>query len=100
MIIANLHKQMVALDRNLHRNLRVLQQGVDWSIAAGLNALFVAGAEFGDLCREYPILFVRAGQDEKGQAQVAPIAVLGLAPQENLFLQGAQTAGALRVDDP
>ena len=59
---------------------------MDWSIAAGLNALFVAGAEFGDVCREYPILFVRAGNDEQGRAVVAPIAALGLAQNENLYL--------------
>jgi hypothetical protein len=53
-----------------------------------MNAIFVAGAEFGDVCREYPILFVRAGTDAQGKPQVAPIAALGLAPKENLFLQG------------
>ncbi len=90
MIIANLHKQMVALDRNLHRNLRVHQPEMDWSIAAGLNALVVPGAEFGDVCREYPILFVRAGNDEQGRAVVAPIAALGLAQNENLYLDGRQ----------
>ncbi len=38
MIIDNLHKQMVALDRNLHRNLKIHQPQMDWSVAAGLNA--------------------------------------------------------------
>ncbi len=90
MIIAKLHKRMVALDRNLHRGLRIHQPGMDWSIAGNLNALFVAGAEFGDVCREYPILFVRAGQDDKGQPQVAPIAALGLAQDENLYLDGGR----------
>ncbi len=88
MIVGNLHKQMVALDRNLHRNLKIHQPQMDWSVAAGLNAIFVAGVEFGDVCREYPILFVRAGTDAQGKTQVAPIAALGLAPRENLFLQG------------
>ncbi len=50
--------------------------------------MFVAGVEFGEVCREYPILFVRAGTDPQGKPQVAPIAALGLAPRENLFLQG------------
>lgn len=80
MIVDALHKQMEALDRARHRQLRIHQPVMDWSVAAGLNALFVASAEFGDVCREYPILFVPAGADEKGQAQVAPIAALGLAP--------------------
>ena len=88
MIVPNLHKQMAALDSQLHRNLKVHQTGVDWSIAAELNALFLAGAEFGEACREYAILFVRAGNDDKGRQQVAPIAALGLAQRENLYLDG------------
>jgi SapC len=88
MIIGSLHKQIVALDRNLHRNLKIHQPQMDWSVAAGLNALFVAGTEFGDVCREYPILFVRAGADAQGKALMAPIAAMGLAQKENLFLQG------------
>ncbi len=90
MIVPSLHKKAAALDSRLHRNLRVRQQGVDWSIAAELNALFVAAAEFGDACREYPILFVRSGSDDKGAQPVAPIAALGLGPQENLYLDGQQ----------
>lgn len=88
MIIGSLHKQMVALDRNLHRQLRIHQPEMDWSVAAGTNALFVAGTEFSDVCREYPILFVRAGTDALGKPLMAPIAAMGLAPNENLFLQG------------
>jgi len=89
MIIANLHKQVVALDPSLHRNLRIHQPQMDWSVAAGLNALFVDGTEFGEVCREYPILFVRAGADAQGKPLMAPIAAMGLAPNENLFLQGS-----------
>ena len=74
MIIGNLHKPMVALDRKPHRNLKIHQPQMDWSMAAGLNAVFVAGAEFGDVCREYPLLLVRAGTDPLGKPQVAPIA--------------------------
>lgn len=90
MNIANLHKQMVALDRHLHRNLKLHQPQMDWSVAAALNALFVVGAEFGDVCREYAILFVRAGNDAQGRPQAAPIAALGLAQQENLYLDGGK----------
>lgn len=90
MINPTLHQQVVALDRNLHRNLKINQPVMDWSVAAGLNSIFVAAAEFADVCREYAILFVRAGNDDKGAAQVAPIAVFGLSPQENLYLDGGK----------
>jgi hypothetical protein len=61
---------------------------MDWSVAASLNALFVAGTDFGDVCREFPILFVPAGADAQGKPLMAPIAAMGLAQGENLFLQG------------
>jgi hypothetical protein len=90
MINPTLHRQVVALDRNLHRNLKINQPVMDWSVAVGLNSIFVAAAEFADVCREYAILFVRAGNDDKGVAQVAPIAAFGLSPQENLYLDGGK----------
>lgn len=89
MIIPALHRQMVPLDPARHRGWRIHQPRADWRMAASLNSVFVAAAEFGDACREYPILFVRAGNDPQGKPQVAPIVALGLAPQENLYLQGS-----------
>jgi hypothetical protein len=87
MINPALHRDPVALDRNHHRALR-LKLPVDLAAAtAKLNACFVHGAEFPQACLEYPIVFVRAGTDEAGQAQVAPMAVLGLTREENLYLR-------------
>jgi hypothetical protein len=88
MIIGNLHRKMVVLDRHLHRSLKIHQPQMDWSVAVGLNGLFVAGTEFGEACREYPLLFVRAGTDAQGKPLMAPIAAMGLSQNENLFLQG------------
>jgi hypothetical protein len=78
----------VALDSQRHRHLKLQLPVTDWSVAARLNAVFIAAAEFGDVCREYPIVFVRAGEDEQGRPQVAPVAVLGLSDGENLYLDG------------
>lgn len=89
MINTALHKQPVALDRQLHRDLKIHQPVMDWSMAAGLNSLFVVGAEFAEVCREYAILFVRAGSDAQGKPQVAPIAALGLSARENLYLDAS-----------
>ena len=93
MINPVLHKQAVPLDRERDRQLKINSTEMDWSIAADLNALFVLGVEFADICREYPILFVPAGADDKGQATVAPVAAFGLRPGENLFLQGSRWRG-------
>ena len=94
MINQNLHVQPVALDSVPHRELRLAVPVADWSVANRLNALFVAAAEFGDVCREYPIVFVRAGKDTDGRESIAPIAVMGLSQDQNLFLQG----GAWRAE--
>lgn len=90
MIIPELHRKPVALDRDKHRKtvLRVPVQ--DWAPIARTNAIFVTAAEIASLASEYPVLFVKAGQDDKGQTDYAPIAVLGLAQGENLYVDGPQ----------
>lgn len=88
MINQNLHVQPVALDSVPHRELRLALPVTDWSVGKKLNALFVAAAEFGDACREYPIVFVRAGKEPDGTDSIAPIAVMGLTQEQNLFLHG------------
>lgn len=87
MINQNLHRQPVGLDSAQHAALKLQLPVTDWSVANRLNALFVAAAEFGDVCREFPIVFVKAGQDSDGKEEVAPIAVLGLKQGENLYVE-------------
>lgn len=93
MINQNLHRQPVALDSAQHRQLKLKLPLSDWSVADRLNAIFVAAAEFSDVCREYPIVFVRAGKEADGRDQIAPIAVLGLTQNQNLFLDGSRWRG-------
>jgi hypothetical protein len=84
----NLHQQPVALDNQQHRRHKVNFPVTDWSVASRLNAIFVAATEFSDVCKEYPIVFVRAGREADGRDQIAPIAVLGVVGEENLYLEG------------
>ena len=93
MIIPNLHRQPAALENDRHRALKLKVPITDWSIARDLNALFLAAVEFADACKEFPIVFVRAGQEADGSDQIAPIAVLGLKQNENLFLAGERWRG-------
>lgn len=86
MINQNLHKQPVALDRIKHRALRLDTTARNMTDMAGMNAFFLAGTEFGDACKEYPVVFVHAGQDDAGKAMVAPIAVFGLQAGQNLCI--------------
>jgi len=90
MINPLLHRQPVAADRSEHRFMRMRVPVTDWSMTDKLNAVFVAATEFGDTAREYPIVFVRAGEDDDGKAAIAPIAVLGMVKDQNLFLAGGQ----------
>lgn len=93
MINPQLHLQPVGIDRERHRGMQLKMPVTDWSVASGINSIFLAVTEFGDASREMPILFVNAGQDEAGKPLVAPIAVLGLHPGENLFLNGGTWRG-------
>ena len=95
MIDPILFKQAEALDRVKHRNQRVKPSGIRHDRTAGMNALFITAVEFGDVCRDYPIVFVEAGQSTEGQREVAPMAVLGLQQGENLML-GADGTWAAR----
>ena len=88
MINQNLHREPVGLDTALHRNLKLKVPITDWSLATKLNALFVAATEFGDVAREFPIVFVRAGKEPDGTDAIAPIAVLGLTANQNLYVTG------------
>jgi hypothetical protein len=86
-INSNLHKQPVAADRAEHRFMRMRVPVTDWSMSDKLNSIFVAATEFGDVAREFPIVFVRAGDDDDGKPAIAPVAVFGLVQQQNLYVQ-------------
>jgi hypothetical protein len=90
LINQNLHRQPVALDSVQHRAMKLAAPITDWQLADKLNALFVAAAEFVDVCREFPIVFVRAGKEEDGSDAIAPIAVLGLLQNENLYVSSGR----------
>lgn len=86
MIDNNLMKQARPLDREAHRTRRLNRRPDDLKrCAAGVNAVFVALAEFVDVCREFPIVFVPAGKQPDGSVELAPMAVLGLEQGENLM---------------
>ncbi|MBP6899496.1 MAG: SapC family protein [Burkholderiaceae bacterium] len=88
MINENLHKKPVALDRVKHKDLKLDTQHRDMGTVSRLNAFFVAGTEFGDACKEFPVVWVNAGKDDDGKPQVAPIAVFGLKAEQNLCIDG------------
>ena len=70
----------VLLNRDLHRTRRI-RPGSGFGFARRAHALAIAGVEFNEACKEYPIVFTRAAHGE-----LAPVAVLGLRDGDNLFL--------------
>jgi len=90
LINQQLHRQPVALDPAQHGLLKLALPVSDWSVASRMNAVFVAATEFSDVCKEYPTVFVRAGRDTDGRELMAPIAVLGVLAEQNLYLDGPE----------
>jgi hypothetical protein len=89
MINPQLHRQPVGLDAQRHRNTR-FKTLTNWGFTSKLNSVFLAATEFSDASREFPIVFIKGGQDANGKAVYAPIAVLGMSADDNLVLDANQ----------
>ncbi|MFT7774756.1 SapC family protein [Roseateles sp.] len=89
-----MYGELLPLDREVHKNLKL---DTDQSIVgrvADQNSVFLAAVEFADACKEYPIVFVRAGNGAtEAKPVVAPLAVLGLRAGSNLFVEGEKWTG-------
>lgn len=89
-----MYGDLLPLDREAHKNLKLDTTKSVVSRVANQNSVFLAAVEFADACKEYPIVFVRAGNGgADGKAAVAPLAVLGLRPGSNLFVEGEKWNG-------
>ncbi|MFG6415384.1 SapC family protein [Roseateles sp. DC23W] len=89
-----MYGELLPLDREVHKNLKLDTAQTVVGRVADQNSVFLAAVEFGDACKEYPIVFVRAGTpDAAGKQAVAPLAVLGLKPGSNLFVDGDKWTG-------
>jgi len=75
------YKKVVALNSEAHRNLKFSATETSFAFAGDTTAVLLAGVEFAEAGREYPIVFVR-GQD----GQMRPVALLGVRDGENLFV--------------
>lgn len=89
-----MYGELLPLDREAHKNLKLDTAQPVVKRVADQNSVFLAAVEFGDACKEYPIVFVRAGEPgADGKQAVAPLAVLGLRPGSNLFVEGDKWTG-------
>jgi hypothetical protein len=90
MINEQLHKTPVALDRIKHRALKLDRTANDMNRLTLLNAFFVSVGEFAEACKDYPLVWVDAGKSADGKPHVAPLAVFGVQPNQNLCIDGDQ----------
>lgn len=75
------YEKVVALNSETHRNLKFATDETTFAFAMDTTAVLLAGAEFAEAGREYPIVFIR-GQD----GEMRPVALLGVRDGENLFV--------------
>jgi len=70
----------VLLDRERHKRLRV-RASASFAFARQANSVYLAGVEFNEAMKEYPIVFTRAAN-----GRMVPVAMLGLQNRDNLFV--------------
>jgi len=88
-----MYGDLLPLDREVHKNLKLDTNQTVVTRVADQNSVFLAAVEFGDAAKEYPIVFVRAGTGADGKTEVAPLAVFGLKAGSNLFVDGDKWTG-------
>ena len=82
MTVQGYYERPVLLDRDRHR-LRRVQAAAGFGFARKAHSLVLAGAEFGEAGKEYPIVFTRTPA-----GKVVSVALLGLREGDNLFVDG------------
>ncbi|HEX6707125.1 MAG TPA: SapC family protein [Albitalea sp.] len=86
MIKSALYREPRPLDPATDRHKKV-KPLADWSIAREMHAVFLAATEFPDASLALPIIFVHTGErGPEGQLLIAPVALMGLSVNENLFV--------------
>lgn len=77
------YRQPVPLNRQAHARAKVRPVAGDYSFSHGVNSVPLAGREFVEASKEYPIVF-----SETGDQDVVPVVLLGVRSGKNLQLDG------------
>ncbi|HEY4082031.1 MAG TPA: SapC family protein [Burkholderiaceae bacterium] len=93
MLFPTIIKSPSLLDPARHKGLRLMQDTSAIHCVENANLVFIGVQEFEQACREFPILFLKAGSDAFGKPLVAPVAVMGLQDGENLYFRHADGGG-------
>lgn len=88
MINSALYRDPQLLDPAHHRALR-MGALADFSITRGMHGVFITVTEMPQAALEFPLVFVNPGErDAAGRPTVSPIVLLGVAQNENLYVDG------------
>ena len=75
------YKNPILLNQVAHKHVKV-SKPTGYKFAKGQNSVLLAGQEFMQTAKYYPIAFVR----DKNLNEIMPLAILGLRTEENLFV--------------
>ncbi|MBF0194664.1 MAG: SapC family protein [Magnetococcales bacterium] len=70
----------VPLNKEVHKDLKIGPNDAGFSFAKNTNSVLLSGMEFVHAAKEYPIIFIEAGES------ILPVALLGFRTDENLFV--------------
>jgi hypothetical protein len=70
----------VGLNKSEHKNLKIVPQSDDFGFASKTNSVILAGVEFTEAAKDFPIVFAESG------GNIVPVALLGLRNEQNLFV--------------
>ena len=86
MSVQSLYQNISLIDASTHGKKRIKPLS-SLSVVSDAHGMFVAGTEFQEAAKEFPIIFVVAeAPTEAKPAVVSPVAVLGLQRGDNLFV--------------
>lgn len=90
MINSALYRDPQLLDPANHRALR-MGTLADFSITKGMHGVFITVTEMPQAGLDFPLVFVHTGErDAAGRPAISPIVLLGVAQNENLFVDGTR----------
>ena len=75
------YENPIALNSETHRKLKIKPSTEGWKFSGKTNSVLLAGVEFAEACKHFPIVFAKVGEQ-----RVLPVALLGFRDQENLFV--------------
>jgi hypothetical protein len=79
MSIMQIYLRPVALDRNVHQNLRISSIS-DFNFARSCHSAIIATVEMNQAIKEFPVVFIKESDN------YLPTAIFGLNPNQNLFI--------------